>query len=139
MNSVQLFGRLVKDIDLKFIAGSGTAIADFTLAVDKGLSRDKKAEFEAQGKPTSNFIRCKCFGKSAETLSQYTAKGSQLVVEGSIDTGSYKNAEGQTVYTTDVLVSRFNFVGAVDKKEKKADDDFSFGSFEESDDDVPFL
>ncbi len=138
MNSTQLFGRLVKDVDLKFIAGSGMAVADFTLAVDKGLSRDKKAEYEKQGKATSNFIRCKAFGKSAELVAQYTSKGTQLVVEGSINTDSYKNSEGKTVYTTDVLVSKFNFVGTFEKKEKK-DDDFSFGSLDESDDENPFL
>lgn len=129
MNKVILLGRMIKDVELRFMAGSGTAVANWTLAVDKGLSRDKKAEFESQGKNTADFIRCKAFGKRAETIADYFSKGSEILVEGSIDTGSYKKPDGTTVYTTDINVMNFNFTGG----SKKKDDNFSIGGMDTSD------
>ena len=78
MNQAMLIGRLVKDVELRFVPGSGMAVANFTMAVDKGLNREKKAEFEAQGKPTADSIRIVVWGKSAENCSQYLAKGNMI-------------------------------------------------------------
>ena len=146
MNSWNGIGRLTKDVELRFIPGSGQAVANFTMAIDKGLSRDKKAEFEAQGKPITDFIRILVFGKQAENCSQYLAKGRLVGIQGSIQTGSYKNNNGDTVYTTEILANRVEFLEWGEKQEQpKQDDDFSFGagSFEDfqeddSSDDVPF-
>lgn len=109
MNNVSLMGRLVRDIEIKTTA-TGLAISSFTLAVDKGLSKDKKQELEAMNKPTADFIRCLAFGKTAEILSQYVGKGNRLAIEGRIQTGSYENQQGQRVYTTDIIVDRFSFI-----------------------------
>ena len=146
MNSWNGIGRLTKDVELRFIPGSGQAVANFTMAIDKGLSRDKKAEFEAHAKPTADFIRILVFGKQAENCSQYLAKGRLVGIQGSIQTGSYKNNNGDTVYTTEILANRVEFLEWGEKQEQpKQDDDFSFGagSFEDfqeddSSDDVPF-
>ncbi len=143
MNSVNLVGRLVRDVELRFVPGSGTAVANFTLAIDKGLTRDKKQEFENQGKPTADFIRIVVWGKQAENCSQYLEKGKQVAIQGSIQTGQYKSPTGETRYTTEVLANRVFFIEWGEKKDK--DTDFSFGdvSFDdyqkiEDDDDVPF-
>lgn len=109
MNNVSLMGRLVRDIEMKTTA-TGLAISSFTLAVDKGLSKDKKQELEAMNKPTADFIRCIAFGKTAEILEQYVGKGNRLAIEGRIQTGSYDNQQGQKVYTTDIIVDRFSFI-----------------------------
>ena len=109
MNNVSLMGRLVRDIEIKTTA-TGALIGNFTLAVDKGLSKDKKQELEAMGKPTADFIRCLAFGKTAEILGQYVGKGNRLAIEGRIQTGSYENQQGQRVYTTDIIVDRFSFI-----------------------------
>lgn len=148
MNQAILIGRLVADVTLRFVPGSGMAVANFTMAVDKGLSRDKKAEFEAQGKPTADFIRIVVWGKSAENCSQYLAKGKMVAIQGSIQTSTYKDSKGETRYQTEVLANKVEFLEWGEKKEKAIaeDDDFSFGgkgSFEdfqsiEDDDDVPF-
>lgn len=144
MNSVTLIGRAVRDPELKFVPGSGMAVAKVTMAVDKGLSRDKKQELENQGKPTADFIRVIVWGKQAENLSQYISKGSLFAVNGSIQTGSYKTTSGETRYTTEVLANRVEFL-EWGEKQNQSKDDFSFGtgSFEdfqtiEDDDDVPF-
>jgi len=93
-----LLGRVTKDIDLRF-GKDGMAIAKFSVAVN----RMKKGE--------TDFINCIAFGKTAETIANYMKKGSQIGIEGHIQTGSYTNKEGNKVYTTDVIVDRFDFVG----------------------------
>lgn len=109
MNLVILMGRLTRDVELRHTQG-GSVVGNFTLAVDRGMSKDKKQEAEAKGQATADFIRCICFGKTAELASNYLAKGLRVGVEGRIQTGSYINKDGQTVYTTDVIVSRLNMI-----------------------------
>ena len=144
MNQVNLIGRLVADVNLRFVPGSGIAVANFTLAIDKGLSREKKQEFENQGKPTADFPRVTVWGKQAENCSQYLAKGRLCAITGSIQTSSYKTDAGETRYTTDVLANRVEFLewGKKEGQENTGwskDDDFSFGDFESVDtDDVPW-
>lgn len=145
MNNVVLIGRLARDPELRFVPGSGMAVANFTMAIDKGLTREKKQEFESQGKPTADFIRIVVWGKQAENASQYLAKGKMVAVQGSIQTSSYKATSGETKYTTEVLANRVEFLEWGDKGKNSDKDDFSFGAgnFEdfqtiEDDDDVPF-
>lgn len=147
MNSVVLIGRLARDPELRFVPGSGMAVANFTMAIDKGLTREKKQEFENQGKPTADFIRIVVWGKQAENCSQYLVKGKLVAIQGSIQTSSYKSTAGDTRYTTEVLANRVEFLEWGEKTQSSSGkgDDFSFGagSFEdfqsiEDDDDVPF-
>lgn len=115
MNLVVLMGRLTQDPELRFLPGNGMAVSTFTLAVDKGLSREKKAEFEQNGKPTADFIRVRVWGKQAENCANYLAKGRQVLIQGSIETGSYEK-EGKRVFTTDVRAARVQFIDWGDKK-----------------------
>lgn len=146
MNQVVLIGRLVRDPELRFIAGSGRAVANFTLAVDKGMTREKKAELQAQGKPTADFIRVVAWGKTAELCANYLTKGSQVAVNGSINTGQYKSPSGEVRYTTDVVANNVEFIGGrADNRQSGNDDEFSLGGMDtsdfqaiEDDDDIPF-
>jgi single-strand DNA-binding protein len=115
MNKTVLIGNLTKDIDLNFQAGSGLAIGKFSLAV----ARQKKGE--------TDFINCIAFGKTAETMSQYLFKGSKVAIEGHIQTGSYTNKEGHKVYTTDVVIDRFEFVGGKNEGQAPSGNQSSFG------------
>lgn len=101
MNHWSGIGRIATDLELKRTQ-SGTAMCSFTLAVN----RPKKQGEEQQ----ADFFRCKTFGKTAELLSQYQRKGNRIGVEGPIQTGSYQNQQGQTIYTTDVMVNRIDFL-----------------------------
>lgn len=116
MNNVILIGRLVRDPELKSIASSGQANCTFTLAVDKNLSKAKKAEMEQQGKPTADFPRITVWGKVAENCANYLSKGSQVAVQGSIQTGSYTNKDGSKVYTTDVIASNVEFLSTANRQ-----------------------
>lgn len=110
MNKVILIGRLTQDPELRFSQGSNMAVARFTVAVDKGYSRDKREELASQGKPTADFPRVVVFGRQAENCANYLAKGRMVAIEGSLQTGSYTNQQGQRVYTTEVLANRVEFV-----------------------------
>lgn len=110
MNDVCLLGRITRELELKYF-NSGTAVLSFNVAVDRGMSKDKKQEAESQGRPTSDFINCKAVGGTAENISKYFKKSALIAIEGSIQTGSYQNAEGKKVYTTDVFVKKFHFCG----------------------------
>lgn len=129
MNSVNLTGRMVRDAELKFTP-SGKAIAGFTVAVNRGF-KDKET-----GESTADFIKCTIWDKQAESLAQYTKKGSQVAVEGSIRTGSYEK-DGKKVYTTEVQATRVEFL---DSKSTKQDDEVNgvFFGDDLKDDDVPF-
>lgn len=110
MNCVNLIGRLVRDPELRY-AQNGTAMCTFTIAVDRAMSRQKKQEAQANNQPTADFIRCVAFRQTAELVANYHRKGSQIGVEGRIQTGSYEK-EGRTVYTTDVIVNSISFIGS---------------------------
>ena len=109
MNNVTLVGRIVRDLELRYTQ-NGKAFTRFTIAVDKSLSKEKRTELENAGRPTANFISCVAWGKLAENMANYTGKGSLISVMGEIETGSYQNKDNQTVYTTDVLIARVQFL-----------------------------
>lgn len=102
MNKVILMGRLVKNPEVRQDASGAISMARYTLAVDR--LRTKKDE-----DPGADFINCVVFGKSAEFAKNYLRKGTKLVIEGRIQTGSYTNKNGQKVYTTDVVIDRQEF------------------------------
>ena len=109
MNNVSLLGRLTRDPELRYTQ-SGKASCRFTLAVDRGLSREKRQELEANNQQTADFISITAWGKTAELVANYLSKGRQVALEGSIRTGSYENQEGQRVYTTEVWANRVHFI-----------------------------
>lgn len=145
MNSVNLIGRLVREPELKYTQ-SGLAVLRFTVAVDRKLSKDKREEAERNNQPTADFISCTAFGKTAEVIANYHGKGSQIGVEGRIQTGSYEK-DGRTIYTTDVLVNSITFVGSKNNNSgggnyqnsnNKQDDYSDEGFFPVNNDDIPF-
>ena len=105
MNKVILMGRTTRDAEVRYSQGeNSTAIARFTLAVDRRYNRNS-----ANGEQTADFINCVAFNKTAEFMERFGRKGTKFVVEGRIQTGSYTNKDGQKVYTTDVIVEQIEF------------------------------
>jgi len=131
MNNVILIGRISREPELKFIPSSGMAVTKLSVAVDRDMSKDKKAEAQAQGKPTADFINVTIFGKQAENAANYLAKGSKVAIHGRINTSNYTKDDGTKVYQTDVTADRVEFLDSKSDK-PKADD-----VFEPTDDD-PF-
>lgn len=101
MNSVQLVGRFTHDPDVRYTNG-GATVARFSVAVDR--------RFAKEGEQTADFINVVAFGKTAEFIEKYFHKGNRIGIVGRIQTGSYKNKDGATVYTTDVVAENVEFV-----------------------------
>ena len=97
MNNCNFTGRLTKDPELKRTSG-GTAVLDFTLAVDR---RDKEKH--------TDFIPCKAWTQTAETMSTYLKKGSLIEINGRLESRKYES-EGKTRYAYEVVVNTFGFL-----------------------------
>nr|MBQ4455291.1 single-stranded DNA-binding protein [Clostridia bacterium] len=144
MNSVILIGRLARDPELSYTPNTQTAVGRFTIAVDR-----PKRDGEDQG---ADFIRITVWGRQAETCDRYLAKGRQVAVHGRIQTGSYKDRNGETVYTTDVVADRVEFLGSAGGENSGSDgrnqqngrttqaasQNGNFGGFSAMDEDVPW-
>ena len=102
MNKVFLVGRLTRDPELRY-SSSNVANMRTSIAVDRQFVR----EGEERG---ADFISIVAFGNRAETMKKYLTKGSQIAIDGRIQTGSYDGADGKKVYTTDVVVENFQFL-----------------------------
>lgn len=139
MNSVIMIGRLVRDPELRFIAGSGKAVANFSIAVDRPFSKEKQADF----------FRVVVWGKTAENCANYLSKGRKVAVKGYLTSRSYDAANGEKKYITEIVADNIEFLEWGDQKEgtqKPAKDTESFSKgfdsdgFQaiEDDDDIPF-
>ena len=102
MNKVFLVGRLARDPELRYTS-SNLATMRCSIAVDRQFVR----EGEERG---ADFINIVAFGNRAETMSKYLTKGSQIAIDGRIQTGSYDGTDGKKVYTTDVVIENFQFL-----------------------------
>ena len=101
-----LFRSLTRDPEVRYSQGeSPLAIARYTLAVDRRFSRNNGGD----NGQTADFISCVAFGRSGEFAEKYLRKGTKIAVTGRIQTGSYTNKDGQTVYTTEVVVEDQEF------------------------------
>ena len=125
MNAVQLLGRFTRDNDFKELGS--TSVFRNNIAVQRNF-KNKDGERE------SDFINVVAFGELAKLLNQYFSKGQQIAVQGRIQTGSYEKEDGTRVYTTDVIVNQFDFVGS--KKDNSTSSPFEAVDF--ADDDLPF-
>ena len=137
MNNTTLIGRITQDITLK-TTDSGYTLAKFFLAVDKGLSKEKRQAFEAEGRPTADFIPCIAWGQQAETLKQYTKKGDRLGVVGHVETGRYTDKEGVTRYTFNVRVHSFQFLESASSEDTPAPQQEAQGYNTYDMDEIPF-
>ena len=112
MNSVVLIGRLTRDPEVRYTPESQLAVATFTVAIDRLQAAGKEKQ--------TDFPRVTAFGKTAELCERFLTKGRLVAVQGQIQTGSYKNKDGATVYTTDVVADRVEFLEWGDKNESAA-------------------
>ena len=102
MNAVILIGRLTRDPEVRYTSGTQMAVCTFTVAIDRPVKKDSEKQ--------ADFPRVICFGKQAENCERFLAKGRLVGVQGRLQTGSYTNKDGATVYTTDVVADRVEFL-----------------------------
>lgn len=146
MNNVSLIGRLTRDPELRYIPNSGTAVCNFSLAIDKAVSKEKKQEMESKGQPTADFINIVVWGRMGEVAAQYLVKGRLVGVTGRLQSGRYEK-DGITRYTTDVVAQNVEFLewGDGDNRNdsdssSNSQDDYSGieGFHPAGNDDIPF-
>lgn len=104
MNAVNLIGRWVRDHEVSSVGQQNTTLVKNTIAVDHPFKKD-----------SSSFLRVVMWGKTGELANQYTGKGSQVAIEGHLETGSYDDKDGKKIFTVDVIASRIKFLDS--KKE----------------------
>ncbi len=104
MNKVILIGRLTRDPEMRTTA-SGTAVTRFTIAVTRTYQ-------DQNGERSADFISCVAWRRQAENIAKYCTKGTQVAVEGRIQTGSYDAQDGSKRYTTDIICDNVTFLGS---------------------------
>lgn len=140
MNQVLLIGRLTRDPEVRYGAASQTAVARFTIAIDRGKDRDGNDR-------GADYPSIVCFGKTAENVERFVKKGQLVGVTGSIHTDSYEK-DGKKIYTTEVQAQRVEFLGKSGTSETGnvsqidenpfAGSDAPEGFKKLTDDDIPF-
>lgn len=133
MNRVELIGRTTADPVVRYTSQTNTAIATFTVAIDRP-TKEKQTDF----------IKVKVIGKAGENCEKYLKKGRLVGIEGSIETGDYES-DGKKVYFTNVLASRVEFIDWGEKTAERAqkepqntNEGEQVDGFESLDEDVPF-
>jgi len=101
MNKIILMGRLTRDPEVRYGAQNNTAVARFSIAVDR--------RFKREGQPTADFFNCTAFGKTGEFVEKYLKKGTKVVIDGELQNDNYTNKEGQMVYGMQIIVNTVEF------------------------------
>ena len=104
MNKVFLIGRLTRDPELRY-TGNNTAVASFALAVQRNFANQ-------QGEREADFFNITVWRKQAENVKNYLTQGSQVAIEGRLQTRSYDDANGQKRYVTEVVADNVEFIGS---------------------------
>lgn len=132
LNKALLIGRLGKDPETRYTQ-SGLAISSFSIATSEKF-KNKSGEMEER----TEWHNCTAFGKQAETIERYLKKGSQVYVEGQIRTEKY-DKDGQTRYSTKIIVSGFQFLDSKPSSQQTAPEPANYPPTQQgSDDDIPF-
>lgn len=131
MNQVNLIGRLTRDPDVRYNQNQ-MAVARFSIAINSGYGDNERTDYPS----------IVVFGKQAENVEKYLVKGRLVAVNGRIQTGSYTNKDGATVYTTDVVANRVEFLEWGDRagaaSQAKPQDEAIPQGFQELEEDLPF-
>ena len=106
LNKVMLIGNLGRDPEMRYTA-NGSAIATFSIAINRTYT-----DREGQRQESTEWVRIVCFDRRAEVAGQYLQKGSQIFVEGRLQTRSWEDQQGQTRYMTEVVANSFEFLGS---------------------------
>lgn len=113
MNKVILIGRLTKDVELRYTQTNNTAVASFSLAVNRKFVKPGE---ERQ----ADFFNIIAWNKLAENISKYLFKGNQVAISGRLETRSWDDSNGQKHYVTEVIAEEIDFIGSKNKQNNEA-------------------
>jgi len=138
MNKVILLGRLTKDVELKYTQTSNTAVASFSIAVNRRYAKQGETR-------ETDFFNVIAWKSLAETISKYLQKGMQVLILGRLQTRTWDDEQGQKHYVTEVIAEEIDFIGS--KKDNTENNENANGTMPEiqdfedfsvSGDDLPF-
>ncbi len=112
MNKVFLIGRLVRDPELRY-TGSNTPVASFSIAVNRAFTSQS-------GEREADFINIVVWRKQAENVKNYITQGSQVAIDGRIQTRSYDDNDGKKRYVTEIVAENVQFLDS--KNSRNAND-----------------
>lgn len=101
MNTVILMGRLTRDPEIRYGGANNTAVARYSIAVDRRFKQD--------GQPEADFFNVVSFGKAGEFVEKYLHKGTKIVIEGELHNNNYENKDGQMVYGMNIVTRNIEF------------------------------
>lgn len=102
MNKIILMGRLTRDPETRYSQGENqTAIASFSLAVDR--------RFKRQGDAEADFFNCTAFGRQAEFVEKYLRQGTKILLTGRVQNDNYTNRNGEKVYSVRIIAEEIEF------------------------------
>lgn len=111
MNNIIITGNLTRGAEMRYLQ-DGKALVKVSIANNEGWGDNKQ----------TNFINCTAFGKTAEAIANYTDKGSKVLIEGRLSTGSYEK-DGARIYTTEIIINKVEFLS---KKNGESNEDIPF-------------
>jgi len=130
MNKVFLIGRLTKDPELRY-TGNNTAVASFTVAVNRNFSNQN-------GEREADFIPVVVWRKQAENVKNYLSQGSQVAIDGRIQTRSYDDQNGQKRYITEVVADNVEFMGSKASSEESNSNNTKKSAKTKAEDKTPY-
>ncbi|MCR4781691.1 MAG: single-stranded DNA-binding protein [Lachnospiraceae bacterium] len=101
MNKIILMGRLTRDPEVRYGGANNTAVARFSIAVDR--------RFKREGEPTADFFNITAFGRLGEFSEKYLKKGTKVVLDGELRNDNYTNKDGQKVYGMQIIANNIEF------------------------------
>lgn len=112
MNKAFLIGRLTRDPELRY-TGSNIAVATFSIAINRPFNNQS-------GEKDVDYINIVVWRKQAENVKNYLSQGSQVAIDGRIQTRSYDDETGKKRYVTEVVADNVQFLDSKNKSENVA-------------------
>jgi single-strand DNA-binding protein len=101
MNKIILRGRITRDPEVRYGGANNTAVARFSIAVDR--------RFKREGDPTADFFNITAFGRLGEFAEKYLKKGTKILLDGELRNDNYTNKDGQKVYGMQIIANNIEF------------------------------
>ena len=147
LNNLSILGRVTKPLELRYLQ-NGTAVLNFDIA----------NSIKVKDNEVTTFLRCVCYGRSAEVINQFVSKGDRVLLQGELRQNSYQDSSGATKSYHYLQVNSFDFIESKNKeqtqqaqtqqapqmpttqqtKEQKQRADFVKNIIEINDDEIPF-
>ena len=113
MNKLILMGRLTRDPEVRYGGANNTAVARFSIAVDR--------RFKRKGEPTADFFNITAFGRLGEFAEKYLKKGTKILLDGELRNDNYTNKDGQKVYGMQIIANNIEFAESKNASQSNTD------------------